>query len=270
MNKTDFDRRLLEISNTFLAARNKIGAQSITFKLVPKELRDTADRFNSGKPITGADLQKISHNWISKDPLIDEDGNAFVLYIPDWQYNLDRGRSKPEDLPKYHVAWCKTLEWMRDAGRSARYIKKSDIETNLFKGKKSNDRDVQSILYACKNCREKMGEVYGRSIYFDVVGMDLLRFFALYGKQRLPDPQSTRPYSVVYPKHWRSISMRYREIANWKCSECHGSFKKDREMLDVHHINGIRSDVSRTNLVVLCKKCHSKQPMHAHYKNTFR
>lgn len=269
MNRTDFDKRISEIFDVFLAARNKIGAQSITFKLIPKELRDTANKFNSGRPITGAELQTISQNWLSKDPLIDEDGNAFVLYISDWQYNLIRGRGGPKDLPKYHVAWCKTLEWMKDVGRAARYIKKSDIETNVFRGKRSDDRDIQSVLYACKNCREKIKEMYGQNVYFDIFGMDLLKFFALYGKQRLPDSHATRPYSVVYPKHWRSISKRYRELAKWKCNGCHRSFEQDKGMLDVHHINGIRSDVSRTNLVVLCKDCHAKQPMHAHYKSTF-
>jgi len=266
MDKNDFNQKISDISNAFLVARNKINAQDVNFKIVPKELKDPMGKFNAGKPITGAELQKISESWQSKDPLIDEEGNAFVLYISDWQYNLDRGKNSSEELPKYHVAWCKTLEYMQGAGRFKRYIKKTDIETNLFKGKGADDMDTQSVLYACKNCRGKMTEIHGYDIYFDVSNMDILKFFALYGKQDLLDSKTNRPYSIVYPRHWREISKKYREVAQWRCDECNNSFEGNKSMLDVHHINGVRSDVSKTNLRVLCKRCHSKQPMHSHYK----
>jgi len=186
MDKKDFNHRLSEISNAFSAARNKIKAQESNFKITPRELKDPMSKFNAGKPITGAELQKISENWQSKAPLIDEEGNAFVL--------------------------------------------KTNIESNIFLGKQVDDKNAQSVLYACKTCKKKMIEVEGYDLYFDVENMDMLKFFAKYGKQNL----------------------------------------NNHSMLDVHHIDGIRSNVSKTNLKVLCKECHSEQPFHGHYKNALR
>lgn len=270
MSNKEFEDAIANISNSFGAARDKIGATSVAFKLIPSELRELSGRFNEGKPITGVELQKISATWQSKEPLIDEEGNAFVLYIPDWQFKFAKHESQPADLHKYHVSWCKTLEYMRGAGRLKRYIKKTDIENNIFKGRKADDIEVESVLYACKNCRDKMSEMWGYSLYYDVTSMDMLKFFSLYGKQDLSDPKTNRPYSVAYPKHWSTVSKMYREMAQWKCEECHKSFADQKHLLDVHHINGIRSDVSKANLRVLCKEHHSEQPLHSHYKNVLQ
>jgi hypothetical protein len=266
MDKKEFNSRLSDISNAFSAAKNKIKAQDVSFKITPRELKDPMEKFNAGKPITGVELQKISENWQSKAPLVDEEGNAFVLYIPDWQYNFSRGKNDPDDMHKYHVAWCGVLEYMQGAGRFKRYIKKTNIETNIFLGKQADDRNAESVLYACKTCKKKMLEIAGYNLYFDVENMDMLKFFAKYGKQDLLDPKVNRPYSVVYPKHWREISKKYREQAKWTCADCGKSFENNRAMLDVHHIDGVRSNVKKTNLQVLCKGCHSNQPMHSHYK----
>lgn len=272
MEKKDFDEKLSEITSVFLSIKDKIGASNVDFKIVPRELKDPIEKFNAGKPITGVELQRISENWQSKDPLIDEEGNAFVLYIPDFSRSHFSYRKafSPEDLPKYHVSWCSTLSDMQGKGRMKRYIKKTDLEKNLFKGKKENDVDIEIVLYACKNCRTTMTSLYGNDLYYRIEDMDILKFFSMYGKQNLHDPKTNRPYSVVYPKHWREISRRYREEANWECDVCHKSFENEKYMLDVHHINGVRSDVSKTNLRVLCKEHHADQPGHAHYKKILK
>lgn len=271
MSNKEFEDALANISNSFGAARDKIGAtKTEVFKLIPHELRELTGRFNEGKPITGVELQKIVATWQSKEPLIDEEGNAFVLYIPDWQFKFAKHETQPKDLHKYHVSWCKTLEYMDGSGRFKRYIKKTDIESNIFKGKKSDDVEVESVLYACINCRTKMSDTWGPSLYYDVTTMDMLKFFSLYGKQDMRDPKTNRSYSVVYPKHWSAISKMYREKANWKCEECGRSFANEKHLLDVHHINGIRSDVSKANLRVLCKEHHAEQPLHSHYKNVLQ
>lgn len=270
MSNKEFEDALANISNSFNASRDKIGATAVAFKLIPRELRELSEKFNAGKPITGVELQKIAATWQSKEPLIDEEGNAFVLYIPDWQFKFAKHETQPKDLHKYHVSWCKTLEYMDGSGRFKRYIKKTDIESNIFKGKKSDDVEVESVLYACMNCRNKMSETWGSALYYDVTAMDMLKFFSLYGKQDMRDPKTNRSYSVVYPKHWSAISKFYREKADWKCEECGKSFINEKHLLDVHHINGVRSDVSKANLRVLCKEHHAEQPFHGHYKNVLQ
>lgn len=265
MEKDEFNKKISEISNYFQNIKQKIGARDTGFVIVPRELKSPIGKFNAGKPITGAELQRISENWQSKEPLIDEEGNAFVLYIPDFTSNHYRRDFSPENLPKYHVSWCWTLDNMKEKGRMKRYIKKTDIETNIFKGKKESDRDVESILNACQNCKRTIENIYGGNIYYDIRNMDLLKFFSMYGKHEMYDPKIKSPYSVLYPKHWNKISKEYREKANWKCEECGESFVNNKKDLDVHHINGIKSDVRGVNLKVLCKKHHAEQPMHSHY-----
>ncbi|MEX2563842.1 MAG: HNH endonuclease [Candidatus Paceibacterota bacterium] len=265
MEKDEFNNKISDIVSYFDDIKQRIGAKDTGFVIVPRELKTPTGKFNAGKPITGAELQRISKNWKSKDPLIDEEGNAFVLYIPDFTSNHYRRGFSPENLPKYHTSWCWTLDNMKESGRMKRYIKKTDIETNIFKGKKDGDRNIESVLYACQNCRKTLEDIYGRNMYFDVKNMDMLKFFSLYGKHYLYDPKVKKPYSVMYPKHWDEISKKYREKANWKCDQCGESFANNKKELDVHHINGIKSDVRDTNLKVLCKKHHAEQPMHSHY-----
>jgi len=268
MEKDEFNKKISDISNTFSLARTKIGAKDVGFKLIPRELKTPTGKFNSGKPITGVELQKISENWKSKEPLIDEDGNAFVLYIPDFSSNhYRRNISDPENLPKYHVSWCWTLEHMTEVGRMKRYIKKTDIENNLFKGKGDNDVSLGKILNTCKNCRKNMQDIYGINMYFDIVDMDMLKFFEKYGKQNLNDTEINTSYSIMYPKHWDKISKEYRENANWICEKCNTSFGDNRQSLHVHHIDGVKSNIIGTNLKVLCKECHAEQFGHGRMKN---
>jgi hypothetical protein len=39
-----------------------------------------------------------------------------------------------------------------------------------------------------------------------------------------------------------------------------------KDLLHVHHINGVKSDNSEMNLRVLCQYCHGEQPNHEHMK----
>ena len=138
MKEQEFKKRLTEIKHTFNIAQEKIGATEVLFKLVPRELQDTIVQFNEGKAITGVELQKIAGHWKSREPFIDEEGNPFVLFISDFSSSQMYG-----NLPKYHVAWCRTLENMQAIGRMKRYIKKSDIETNVFVGKNNAGYNTQ-------------------------------------------------------------------------------------------------------------------------------
>lgn len=265
MNKDDFEKRLSLIKNNFSSQKDKIGAtgKKAFFVLENMESQKARKDFNLGKAIKGIDLIEISRDWKSKDIFIDEEGNPFVLYIPD----LTSYRGKEESPRKYHLSWCTTLESMRKNGRSDRYIKKDDIENLDFKCKTSSDEDVVRQLHACEHCRNRVVKKFGGYNEFDIENLDLVFFFEKYGKLIRDGGFKTGTYSVTYPESWAKISKRIREKSDWKCNQCKKDFSTRKNFLDVDHKNGIKSDVTNSNLWALCKKCHSERPYHGHYKN---
>ena len=78
-------------------------------------------------------------------------------------------------------------------------------------------------------------------------------------------PSSTK--STGYPKNWAARSEAFRRMRGYKCHACGVCCAKQEHhrLLDVHHINGVKSDCKDNNLRCLCKECHAKQPLHGHY-----
>lgn len=68
------------------------------------------------------------------------------------------------------------------------------------------------------------------------LGMTKQRVHQIY-KNHKPTPQSL------------VIEIRIRD--GEQCRICHSKRK-----LEVHHVNGVKKDNSKTNLVTLCRKCH--------------
>ena len=67
-----------------------------------------------------------------------------------------------------------------------------------------------------------------------------------------------------YSKDWSSISRTIKEQSSYQCQQCALDLSQNKDLLHVHHINGVKSDNSRVNLTPLCCDCHRKQPDHQH------
>ncbi len=59
-----------------------------------------------------------------------------------------------------------------------------------------------------------------------------------------------------YPPDWEIIKTNYRNSVNWICEKCGINLFEYRRLLHTHHINGVKSDCSQSNLKALCLKCH--------------
>jgi hypothetical protein len=262
MGKKEFEEAIANISNSFSVSKEKIGAHSVNWKLLPKALVVIAGKFDRGEPISDAEILEYKKVWRSDDPLIDENGRPFVFYIHDFA-NSHWG--KPNRV--FHVAWCQTLERMDNNGRKARYVKKSDLNNNDFTVDYGEGKKGIEHLPACINCRTKMeGLVAPSELYYQREGMDIAKFFSLYGRQDLLDI-SNPMYPVDYPANWNQISASLRERAGWKCSSCHKDFSANKSQLHVHHKDGRRGVVHVGNLEVVCADCHSKKFGHSHMRN---
>ena len=71
-----------------------------------------------------------------------------------------------------------------------------------------------------------------------------------------------------YSHNWPEISEKVREERNYICDNpsCRIQLVNDKKSLHVHHINGLKNDNTKSNLRVICIRCHANEPGHAHMK----
>ena len=97
--------------------------------------------------------------------------------------------------------------------------------------------------------------------YMIYLNFNLSEFFKLYPSTSvspLPKYSSENALLNIYTEDWNEISKYHRNLKNWTCESCKTQFHYQKDMLDVHHIDGIKSNNNSNNLKVLCKSCHSK------------
>lgn len=264
MNEEEFNESIKNILHSFALSKEKIGAVSIPYKLLPTKIAEVSKKFASGIPISNAEILEYRNVWLSEDPLVDENGNPFVFYIHDFS-NSHWG--KPNHV--FHISWCPVLEKMDKNGRRARYVKKSDIDNNDFIVDYGNNKRGIEHLPTCIPCKEKMQKkVSPKELYYKRDNMDIRKFFDLYGKQDLLNIDNPM-YPVDYPKNWNEISKNLRDKNNWICNDCGKDFLNNKSNLHVHHKDGRKGVLALENLEVVCVDCHSKKFGHGHVKNIF-
>lgn len=203
--------------------------------------------------------------------LLTKNGRQVILYIKDTNAGRSTLLHHPEDARRFHVFECTTIQEMRRARRFERYVVTTD-DTGIFEcdWKEADGRmgTVEAELKVCKNClsglRWKGYRHGGRDSDAIWVAFSLTDFLQDYVTFFRGQP--TRRAEAVelnrYVRNWSQLSWRYRVSKRWRCGRCGVATPNDTSLLHVHHVNGVRTDNSLTNLEALCVLCHRDEPYH--------
>jgi hypothetical protein len=185
-------------------------------------------------------------------------------------------------MPRFHFAYCKKLDEMRQSGRWQRYVVAAPMN-GLFSVNiigRGSPKKSEEKLSVCRYCLESlrwedfsiqnMSEAKKQSI---VSSFDINKFYDKYPRDLITViPEHTSDTAPIndYPDNWGDISQKKKKAADFRCQSpsCRIRVKaSESKYLHVHHENGMKNDCSDNNLKVLCIKCHAEQPMHDHMKS---
>jgi len=174
-------------------------------------------------------------------------------------------------LPKFHFYKCATLNGMQKAGRFERYVV-TQRKTGYFLmdkkvGYELYEKDVEEKLDVCGHCLNWFNRNYRKR--HDVKTFNIVEFFEHFTKSpitRTPSYSDINAPISGYSDNWDLISKQQKEQSGYVCQQCSIDLSNHKALIQTHHVNGVKSDNSVTNLKVLCIECHSEQPNHGHIK----
>lgn len=242
-----------------------------------------------GQGLTMAELDVLVSKGLDvnfEDITILEDGTlgykdsrvlVYIRDVPDYSsyYNSKQG----ENLPRFHVAWCKTLNRMRQKNKFCKYVvsTKTDGKFEICRIGNSNNRKSIEELVVCRNCLDNLSFENYRDVVAQkkdqiVKNFVVLDFFEKYPRQLIFDKPRhsnlTAPLNT-YSESFSQTSRELKEKLGWKCQSC-GIYLGDKglkQYLHAHHINSLKNEDDEENLEVLCLKCHAEEDGHGHMKN---
>lgn len=256
------------------ALRQAMGATlSASFRMTqvykPIALPEIGERLRNDGIDVGFDELKVL-----KDGTLSYQGHRVILYIRDVGNYAER-----KSLPKYHLAYCRTLDEMRKYGKSSKFVV-ANRDDGKFVVNITGDKLRSQIakLDICQNCLAKIAWKgfrmdLGKAERLQFVQMfSLQAFFATYPRDLIavkPDHTSDTAPLNDYPANWNGISAAFKASNGYRCMQCQlvlgGS---DSRYLHVHHRNGQKNQCQPSNLEVLCIRCHAEQPQHEHMKES--
>ncbi len=256
------------------ALRQAMGATlSASFRMTqvykPIALPEIGERLRNDGIDVGFDELKVL-----KDGTLSYQGHRVILYIRDVGNYAER-----KSLPKYHLAYCRTLDEMRKYGKSSKFVV-ANRDDGKFVVNITGDKLRSQIakLDICQNCLAKiswkgfridLGKAERRQF---VQAFRLQEFFQAYPRDLIavkPDKTSDTAPLNDYPANWQAISEAFKAANGYRCMKCHLVLSGlHSRYLHVHHKNGQKNECQPGNLEALCIRCHADEPLHSHMKDS--
>jgi len=259
--------------------------ENTQFNLLRNEMRASAAKnFKSNIEIQFLDeesIRRLGREGIDvdfdeikpqKDKTLGYNGQRVLIYIRDVsQY---RGNF---NLPRFHISYCNTLEEMRKGGRWGRYVVANRTDGD-FQVRVNNGEYQSKKLDVCQCCLETLSwsdfsrhtmKSKRRNI---VMEFSIAEFFNKYPKSLFSvTPTYTSDTAPVneYTSDWHTVSANLKKMRGYQCEAngCHIKLSgTNQKYLHVHHLNGLKNDNSKSNLEVLCIRCHAEEPYHSNVK----
>ena len=205
---------------------------------------------------------------IEKDLTLSYKGKRVIVYIHDrHMYNENWA------LPKFHIASCWVL---KDQSKKDTYNQKyviSQRDDGLFSLRLFKNGVMESVFKKLEVCQVCLSTLRWNNFnlrgdpktkYDIFLNFKLVDFFEKYPKDiltTLPKYNSDNVPINDYPTNWQQIR---KNLFKQRGYVCEGKNCGSTERLEVHHLNGIRSNNDNYNLTILCHQCHQK--FHSHMK----
>ncbi len=244
-----------------------MGDQTFAFNIdyQPTDIAPIKIRLKEGIEVEVSDI-----DW--DGPVASYQGHQILFYIADQGWNIDDVINNPIEGKKFHMSWCSTLDNMKRQGRIERYVATADL-TGRFKvfgtseSEGGKERHARANLKVCKNCLANINyKNYHRNKTEVFREFDIPEFFEHYRSYFEHTPNLEVDPTKGYSEDWHKISARKKEQAGWRCEDCGVELVSNHDLMQTHHINGVKSDNREQNLQALCVECHSKKPGHEHMR----